>query len=1505
MNKKLFFTVASVLISASLAYAHVGPTSGSRGGSKPSGKLAANCLPSAQAEELNINNTRALIQTGGDMWWDFSNSQYEIPKNSGHTALFSGALWLGGRDVSGQLKVAAQKFRQGGVDFWTGPLSTVDAEISQTTCADYDRHFVTTRLEVAEFVSWYELGRSDAANGTNKQAELFPDYSPPRSLYEWPAHGRDYAPYNEDYNLAPFIDVNNDGEYNPDNGDYPAYDLNNSSDCKAKIVNIYGDQNLWWVFNDKGNVHTETGGGSIGMEIRAQAFAFATNDEVNNMTFYNYELVNRSTFTLADTYFGQWVDADLGCSQDDFVGCDVERGLGYCYNGDNNDEDCRGALGYGSTPPAIGVDFFQGPFQDPDGIDNPLTEKYSEAVAKKGIPYPGIGIGYGDEIIDNERFGMRKFLYHNNNSGHPATQDPQQAVEYYNYLRSLWRDGSRMVYGGDGHASSGGTIEADYMYPGDTDPLGWGTGGNPQPTWTEITAGKSPGDRRFMQSAGPFVLEPGAVNNITVGVVWARATTGDNESSVLAMRTADDKTQALFDNCFQLLNGPDAPDLSIEEFENELILYLNNPITSNNNGQAYNEQDPTLIPDPEDSLSDEEAKEYKTYRFQGYKVYQVVSNAVGANDLNDITKARLIAQVDIEDDVTKIINFYNDPSLGPVPVLEVDGENKGIRTSFKVTQDAFADGDNRLINNRAYYFMALSYAHNVNHKERPYLGSRKGTTGSIKPVSGIPHKIKVQNGGTILNSNYGDGLEITRIEGTGNGGNELRLNDATIAKILENGKADSLTYVPGYGPINVKVVNPLKVKPGVFSLWFLDSTTTGNLNDAYWMLTGSELKDTIYSTSSIKVGTETIIFDLGISLNIGQIAQPASTSFIREENQGILSLTASTSDSSSNWLSGVTDVDGTTPLNWILSGSTSIEDDPSTAFDESVYNDWNYYQTERDQAGNTSKKGFGLDDSQIWERQAGGVVAPFRLTSHLSSNGPIPGYLRGLVKLNNVDLKLDYRPHLFQYDYGAHSDSAYFISLDSINQLNHLSSVKLVITGDKSKWTRCPVFEMQDSLQFSQGNAIRGQLRDAPSVNKEGKAGDPNAAPSTDPTSPNYIGSKGMGWFPGYAINLETGERLNMAFGEDSYLAAENGADMLWNPTSNLTEGPQNEIRCGGMHFIYVFRNNIIEDEIINEDIANAGRLASPWPQYSFDQNKPQYRMPAYDAGKFAYEQLKDIRGYYEIPANNSPDSVKQDTIVFSKATSVFRAGMYVAFPLGVEEHDLTNISEALADKEDFVVNINVQKSYQNRGAGSGFISYNNTGDNLTPGQEYYVHAGPVKHFISKDKDSVFYAGDHFVAANSKWKPEYRKSQFGGNDSDNVLLTSINGGRPLYNFSTVDLEPSFNNSNVAEDALDCIKIVPNPYYAYSSYETDKIDNRVRITCLPKTCTLKFYTINGTLVRTLKKDDDTITFLEWDLKNQARVPISSGVYIIHVDAPGVGETVLKWMGVMRPIDLDNF
>jgi hypothetical protein len=140
-------------------------------------------------------------------------------------------------------------------------------------------------------------------------------------------------------------------------------------------------------------------------------------------------------------------------------------------------------------------------------------------------------------------------------------------------------------------------------------------------------------------------------------------------------------------------------------------------------------------------------------------------------------------------------------------------------------------------------------------------------------------------------------------------------------------------------------------------------------------------------------------------------------------------------------------------------------------------------------------------------------------------------------------------------------------------------------------------------------------------------------------------------------------------------------------------------------------------------------------------------------------------------------------------------------------------------------------------------------------------------------------------------------------DTDN-LDGSQNNWDPLYRFSTAEVATRVEEVAVLEDMLEEINVVPNPYYAYSQYETGKLDNRVKIVNLPEKCTVRIYNLSGTLIRTYDKADP-LTYVDWDLKNEANVPIAGGVYIIHVDVPGVGQTIRKWFGVMRPVDLDNF
>lgn len=1316
---------------------------------KEHSEKAAQCKPPSTTTYLELNNVRAMVHTAGNLWQvpNQNYTQYEIPKNSGIMALFTAALWLGGTDVNNQLKLAALRYRQG-QDYWTGPLSQVYAETTFENCSKYDKHFVTTQDMIREFNAWYEAGIEDLENGTTTQSQLFPEYEVPEIVKTWPAHGD--VSQGQDYYLAPFYDRNEDGNYNWMDGDYPWYDIERSKECKIdREISLYGDINFWWVMNDKGSIHTESGGDPIGMEIRAQAFAFASNDEINNMTFYNYELINRGTQTLYNTYFGFFTDGALGNPYDDYVGCDVNRGLGYYYNGDNYDEENSGFKGYGSSPPAVGVDFFEGPYQDNDGTDNAFGIGPNEALN---------GIGYGDGIIDNERFGMRRFLYYSNttNGANPNQTDPITASDFYNYLRGRWKDGSPFYYGGSGHisdAEANPDIPCDFMFPGDTDPLGWGTGGNPQDPWTEVTANNPPNDKRFVQSAGPFILTPGAVNNITVGVCWARSNGGEPFESVSYLQRADDKAQALFENCFKVLEGPHAPDLQIQELKNEVILSISNAVNSNNYGEQYEEFDPFIVSN--DPSSD------KFYRFQGYQIFQLKGKQYGLSDIADPDKARLVAQCDLKDDIARIINFEFDEDLqASIPVERVDGENKGIRHSFSVKKDLFAQGNTELVNFKRYYYLAVSYAYNnyknynpddpdaLDGQKKRYLASRKAAVGEVRSVEAIPHDPMPEAEGTLHYLEYGHSPIISRLDGYGNGNRALELTESSISYILTNGRMENPSYERNHGPINVKVIDPLNVADGYFELKFKDysSSLSNGADTASWIIyrysaEGGEVLDSVLSERTITADNEQLIPQWGVSVQIHQENYFGPAGNVASKVTDMISATIDFSDSSKQWLSFVQDNDAFFPTNWIRSGIYSPETDPSSSSYEctpgsSGYLDPCSYADE-----------IGVDDEKHYSALLGGGVAPHRLAGYQS----------------------DYMPM-------AYCNLASPGSSRANASISFLPSIDLVFTSDKSKWTRCPIIETGRDPLLNVGNCEPGALRKSASVNKNGQ--------------PDGTGT-GMGWFPGYAIDLETGARLYLAFGENSFLGSENGADMQWTPTSRLV----NELGVplmGGVQPIYIFSCD--QAKINNFPL---GYDFPPYVPSSAENN----------SGNFLYQKMLEV----------------EQGISTSKRL-VYGSLSWVAYPL------------------------------------------------LREGQKILSTQATIKLRVNK---------------------EYK----------NYICTDQNLGKPMYGWNMSTDRTIIGNNEALTDALKLINVVPNPYNAFSEYENNKLDTRVKIINLPERCTISIYSMSGKLIKKIKKDSP-VTYQDWTLTNHANIPVASGVYLIHVDVPDIGERILKAFIAMRTVDLQN-
>ena len=467
--------------------------------------------------------------------------------------------------------------------------------------------------------------------------------------------------------------------------------------------------------------------------------------------------------------------------------------------------------------------------------------------------------------------------------------------------------------------------------------------------------------------------------------------------------------------------------------------------------------------------------------------------------------------------------------------------------------------------------------------------------------------------------------------------------------------------------------------------------------------------------------------------------------------------------------------------------------------------------------------------------------------------------------------------------------------------LANLPSVDIIIDPNPDNWTRAAVFEAEDNPLLSEGGVQRGELRRALSVDKQGRNQlDPDCV-IEEATFDNeqLIGSRvsemraedieylqsvvgedndvsdfsfGMGWFPGYAIDVETGERLNIAFAENSWLGSQNGADMQWNPTSDIVEELFGELRLGGMHMIYVFRSN--KDD-------------------GSETEESDLLMPAYDGGQFIFDNMlawdpTDVAALLQ-PSNE----------LNQRYLGVMRAAAWVGYPL------VAPTSKLFGESGENKVAIRLRSSKPYEAYTPVEESFTSTGE-IQAGETYYVKAGEIT--VDQEQrinvgDSVeiniveetFYRGDAFTAIAAG-------AVFASTDIE--LATTINRGLPLYNFSTDDVAPTMS-AELGIEALDQIKVVPNPYYAYSKYEQTRLEYLVKIINLPQTCTVNIFTVNGTLVRTFRKDDASVTSIDWDLKNQDNITVASGLYIMHIEVPGVGEKVIKWFGVLRPIDLNSF
>ncbi len=1355
------------------------------GTSTPKVDFRADCQPGTNSVDLDVNNVRARLLSRGDFWWDYNDAKYIVPNVAAGTgaeeisSIFAGAVWMGGFDSGGNLKLAATNYaNDGNTDFYPGPLNPIDGTTDAPVCVEWDRHFAVTGAHISELQIKWQIA--------NDNGETLSEADIPEDLKFYPAKGNPYfASQNNGFilpnqDLGSFHDKNSDDIYNPIDGDYPVIQIAGCPDEN------YADQIFFQIYNDNGGPHKTTSGSAIRMEVQVQAFAYSTTDELNDMTFMRYKLINRATDTIKDCYFAMWIDADLGCSDDDFVGCDTTRSLAYYYNADaidgQADGSCQGGMPtYNTNIPLIGIDYFRGP-----------TDQF------------------GNEL------GMSSFTYHNRGGTDPAppggTTDPDNAVEFYNYLTGKWKDGSPF-YGGDDGYQDPQFPEIKYAFPSRPDDAGG---------WSMAQAGLSVGDRRTVQASGPFVLDPGLTNELIIGLPWV-PNVKHPTPDITRLLAADDKAQNLFDNCFKLMDGPDAPDMDIVELDQEIVIGLsNNPQSlSNNKGEGYFENDI--------------AHEGEQYHFEGYQIFQTVSPNVSLADLDNTELSRLVAQTDVKNGITQLFNWeaigINPDPTNPItlyePILKVSQVDTtmdiGIRHSFSLKEDAFGEGK-RLINHKKYYYVTIAYAYNEFRpfdpnapsvgQALPYFTGRKNGYGEkILPITVIPRPSTY----TQLGARYGEGPIVTRLSGHGTGDNFVKISQEERERLLaanEAGNFDGkVSYEPGMAPFSVKVVDPIDVKGGKFRLRVVDGsgeTAPHSLKNEIlnWILEeldeGGNVVNTIDSEHDLEFFNEQIISEYGISIDMKQYTGPFAPDQVDSYalNEKTLTIILKNGRVIKKSLSKfITDV-GIKEVA-INSGTLILtyEDDVTSNKDLVAFVDG--YEKQEPPFPLGIEVNY-LNEGSNWlttPRKTGpvsfiDVADPIKKNFASQEDKGVTFYPYSLLNTFQASQPAFITP-------GWNNSSSSGASND-INGLYHLNNVDIVFTSDKSKWSRCVVVETASKFYSEEGIGIpdfttegereQFQLRAAPSVGKDG---------AVDNTG------EGMGWFPGYAIDLESGKRLNVFFGENSTYRGTDypdvfgpegitGGDMLFNPTSEEFVNLGNTINTvylGGQHFVYVTYNEYDGCAQLAQDLAIN---------------------------------------------NNGLRAVALSQIQWAGA------------PMVTPGERMLSVADGLIPN-DVVVSLRV-------------------------GKPYNTHEG-YSFNLNTEQEAIAY-----------------------------------GANPVYEFDLGELLPAAKTEAVAlESALDEINVVPNPYYGFSPYEVDQFNTTVKITNLPAKCTVRIFSLDGKFIKKFERNEEEIVDrlskntrqilpdIAWNLKNASDIPIASGVYIIHVEAPGLGERVIKWFGMNRQFD----
>lgn len=383
--------------------------------------------------------------------------QHLASTGTSKSGLCSSGLWVTSVKPDGLSRTAYSRYRNSQADYFIGPIVNGSADCN----LGWNKVWKTNREAIQKHIDDY--------------ADLRINNTVDSSILSWPAKGNPnffaimgFNLPNQD--LAPFVDRNNNGNYEPYLGDYPI--LNPA--CPTLIP----DEFTWTVFNDVGGAHAASFGLPVNVEVQQMHYVFnSTSDVVNRTLFVKYKVINKSTSTIDSMYVANYLDVGLNAFTDDYVGNNSALSSAYIYNSNSNDNFVLTATLLNQTmtnSPYFSASNLSRPFTSyTSGLRNgtiPLTDKPSlvggnsqyaqNAPSSAYIIIPGTG----PHRVSSGAFMELEiaYTYHNNPSYTNLTQVDNAFTEVQQ-IKTLYNNGCF------NSSAQTALCSSNCVWPGDTD----------------------------------------------------------------------------------------------------------------------------------------------------------------------------------------------------------------------------------------------------------------------------------------------------------------------------------------------------------------------------------------------------------------------------------------------------------------------------------------------------------------------------------------------------------------------------------------------------------------------------------------------------------------------------------------------------------------------------------------------------------------------------------------------------------------------------------------------------------------------------------------------------------------------------------------------------------------------------------------------------------------------------------------------------------------------------